>query len=173
VDACAGAGGKTLHLAALMKNKGSIIALDVQEKRLTELKLRARRAGAHCIETRLIEGSKVIKRLKNSADRLLLDVPCSGLGVLRRNPDSKWKLTPEKMETLNQLQKKIINEYSEILKPGGLMVYATCSVLPSENQNVIAEFLKNRSDWILEQELSLDPSQGMTDGFYVARIKKT
>ena len=99
IDACAGGGGKTLHLAALMQNKGRIIALDTEAWKLDELKKRARRAGASdIIETRVIDSSKVIKRLENSADRVLLDVPCSGLGVLRRNPDAKWKLSPEFIE---------------------------------------------------------------------------
>jgi 16S rRNA (cytosine967-C5)-methyltransferase len=92
IDACAGGGGKTLHLATLMENKGQIIALDTEAWKLKELKKRARRNGAHIVETRPIESTKVIKRLANSADRVLLDVPCSGLGVIRRNPDAKWKL---------------------------------------------------------------------------------
>ena len=95
IDACAGGGGKTLHLAALMNNKGRIIAMDTEGWKLDELKKRARRAGVGNIEPRAIESSKTIKRLENSADRLLLDVPCSGLGVIKRNPDAKWKLTPE------------------------------------------------------------------------------
>ncbi len=105
IDACAGAGGKTLHLAALMQNKGRIIAMDIENFKLDELKKRARRAGAsNNIETRLIDSSKVIKRLENSADRLLIDVPCSGLGVLRRNPDAKWKLSPEFIEQVKATQ---------------------------------------------------------------------
>ena len=95
VDACAGAGGKTLHLASLMENKGQLIAMDIYESKLKKLKVRTRRNGVHNVTTRAIESTKVIKKLYNSADRLLLDAPCSGLGVLRRNPDSKWKLQPE------------------------------------------------------------------------------
>ena len=108
VDACAGAGGKTLHLAAIMKNKGRIIAMDVEAYKLEELQKRARRAGVNNLETRVIESSKTIKRLENSADRLLLDVPCSGLGVLKRNPDAKWKLSPEFIENVKELQQHII-----------------------------------------------------------------
>jgi len=92
IDACAGAGGKTLHIAALMENKGQIIAMDIYGNKLKELKRRAKRAGAHNLETREIDSTKVIKKLHNSADRVLIDAPCTGLGVLRRNPDAKWKL---------------------------------------------------------------------------------
>ncbi len=102
VDACAGAGGKTLHIAALMKNKGQIIALDIFEWKLAELKRRAKRAGAHNIETRVIDDNKVIKRLHNSADRLLIDAPCSGLGVLKRNPDSKWKIDQDFIDRIKK-----------------------------------------------------------------------
>jgi 16S rRNA (cytosine967-C5)-methyltransferase len=102
IDACAGAGGKTLHLAALMKNKGRIIALDVKDRKLQELKKRTTRANVKIVETKKIESSKTIKRLKGTADRLLLDVPCSGLGVLRRNPDSKWKLNLEEIERVKK-----------------------------------------------------------------------
>ena len=105
VDACAGAGGKTLHIAALMKNKGQIIALDIFEWKLAELKRRAKRAGAHNIETRVIDDNKVIKRLHNSADRLLIDAPCSGLGVLKRNPDSKWKIDQDFIDRIKRTGK--------------------------------------------------------------------
>ncbi len=132
IDACAGAGGKTLHISSRMKNKGKVIALDVTQNKLNQLKLRARRAGVHNLEIKLIENSKVIKRLKKRADRLLLDVPCSGLGVLRRNPDTKWKLTPERIQELELIQSQILNEYTGMVKDGGVVVYSTCSLLPSE-----------------------------------------
>src|SRR5688572_29368478 len=122
IDACAGAGGKTLHLAALMRNKGRIIALDVEGWKLEELQKRARRAGVSNLETRVIESSKTIKRLENSADRLLLDVPCSGLGVLKRNPDAKWKLSPEFINEVKELQQHILQDYGTMLKKDGLMV---------------------------------------------------
>jgi len=113
----------------------------------------------------------VIKRLENTADRLLLDVPCSGLGVLRRNPDAKWKLTQEFIDRVISVQKDILEHYSKILKPGGIMVYATCSILPAENQNQVNEFLKTHSEFSLIQEQQLWPSDG-TDGFYMARMLK-
>ncbi|PJC58621.1 MAG: RNA methyltransferase, partial [Ignavibacteria bacterium CG_4_9_14_0_2_um_filter_37_13] len=129
VDACAGAGGKSLHIAALMQNKGKVLALDTEEWKLNELKKRANRNGISIIETRTITSSKVIKRLADSADRVLLDVPCSGLGVLRRNPDAKWKLTNERIEELKSLQQKILESYSTMVKPNGKIVYSTCSIL--------------------------------------------
>lgn len=172
IDACAGGGGKTLHLAALMQNKGRIIAMDTEEWKLDELKKRARRAGAsNIIETRVIESSKAIKRLENSADRLLLDVPCSGLGVLKRNPDAKWKLSSEFIENVKAVQQKILQEYSGMLKPGGLIVYSTCSILPSENEKQVERFLTEKKDFQLLKEKMIYPSKGF-DGFYMALMKK-
>ena len=171
VDACAGAGGKTLHLAALMKNKGQIIALDIYEWKLAELKRRAKRAGAHNIETRLISDNKVIKRLHEKADRLLIDAPCSGLGVLKRNPDSKWKIDQEFIERIKSEQQQILQDYSKILKKGGQMIYATCSILPSENNEQVKTFLSNNPDFSLIKDEKIMPSEGY-DGFYMALIKR-
>jgi 16S rRNA (cytosine967-C5)-methyltransferase len=171
IDACAGAGGKTLHLAALMQNKGRILAMDSEGKKLEELKKRARRAGAANIETRTIESSKVVKRLEGSADRLLLDVPCSGLGVLKRNPDAKWKLSPDFLDRVRELQLHIMRDYSNMLKPGGMMVYSTCSLLPSENEEQVKTFLQENNGFELVEEKSITPSEGF-DGFYMARLKR-
>ena len=171
IDACAGAGGKTLHLAGMMANKGSIIAMDVEPRKLNELKKRARRNQVHNVETRLIDSSKVIKRLANSADRLLLDVPCSGTGVIKRNPDTKWKLLPEHWEKVRTMQSKILRSYSEMLKTGGLMVYATCSVLRSENEEQVTDFLAERSDFRMLEEKRVDPGPEC-DGFYMALLEK-
>lgn len=171
VDACAGAGGKTLHIAALMQNKGQIIALDIFNWKLAELKRRAKRAGAHNIETRLIDDNKVVKRLHNSADRLLIDAPCSGLGVLRRNPDTKWKIDEAFIEKIKDEQRQILQEYSKIVKKGGRMVYATCSVLPSENGQQVSLFLENNADFNLVKEKTILPSEGF-DGFYMALLER-
>ncbi|MBF0120944.1 MAG: methyltransferase domain-containing protein [Desulfobacterales bacterium] len=172
VDACAGSGGKALHLASLMKNKGKIIALDIFEWKLDELKKRAKRAGIDIIETRVIESNKVIKRLYGKADRLLLDVPCSGLGVLRRNPDTKWKLSIEELEETQKIQADILQNYSHILKPNALMVYSTCSILPSENGLQIKTFLENnKTKWQIVSEKNLYPDTDGFDGFYMARLK--
>lgn len=171
VDACAGGGGKTLHLAALMENKGRIVAMDTEEWKLKELSLRARRAGAGNIETRVIESSKTIKRLENTADRLLLDVPCSGLGVLRRNPDAKWKLTPEFVGEVKQLQQHILRDYCSMLKPGGKLIYSTCSLMPGENEKQVSQFLAEHAGFEMEAEKHIWPSEGY-DGFYMARLSK-
>lgn len=172
IDACAGAGGKTLHLAALMQNKGRIIAMDTEEWKLDELKKRGRRAGVANVETRLIESSKTIKRLENSADRLLLDVPCSGLGVLKRNPDAKWKMSIDFIQQVKELQQRILADYSSMVKTGGEMVYSTCSLFPSENEKQVETFLKNQSEnfELLDQKTVL-PSAGF-DGFFMARLKR-
>ncbi len=171
VDACAGAGGKTLHLAALMKNKGQIIALDIYEWKLAELKRRAKRAGAHNIETRMISDNKVIKRLHGTADRLLIDSPCSGLGVLKRNPDSKWKIDQAFIDRIKGEQQQILQDYSKILKKDGKMIYATCSILPSENNEQVKTFLENNPDFTLIKDQKIMPSEGY-DGFYMALIKR-
>lgn len=172
VDACAGAGGKTLHLAARMNNKGKIISLDIHQRKLDELMVRARRGGVSIVEPRLIESTKVIKRLVDSADKLLLDVPCSGMGTLRRSPDIKWKLHQAELDNLRLVQKDILQNYSRILRIGGLMVYATCSILPSENEVQVADFLAENPGWELVQELRIDPDQNLGDGFYAALIKR-
>ncbi|HCN77885.1 MAG TPA: RNA methyltransferase, partial [Verrucomicrobiales bacterium] len=171
VDACAGAGGKALHMAALMQNKGRVIALDIHEWKLKELRKRAARAGVDVIETRPIESAKTFKRLAGHADRLLLDVPCSGLGVLRRNPDAKWKLRPEEIARLIVQQQEILQSYSRMVKPGGKMVYATCSILPAENEKQVQAFLVAQNGrWTLEEELHIDPAKTGHDGFYAARL---
>lgn len=171
IDACAGAGGKSLHLAAIMKNKGRIIAMDTEDWKLQELQKRARRAGVSNLEAKLIESGKTVKRLAGSADRLLLDVPCSGLGVLKRNPDAKWKLSPDFISKVKDLQQHILRDYCDMLKPGGLMVYSTCSILPSENENQVQQFLSEKSGFTLVEQRHVFPSQGF-DGFYMALIKK-
>ncbi|KAB2907299.1 MAG: RsmB/NOP family class I SAM-dependent RNA methyltransferase [Ignavibacteriaceae bacterium] len=173
IDACAGAGGKSLHLAALMGNKGRIISLDIEAKKLDELKKRSKRNGAEIIERRLIDSRKVIKRLKESADLVLLDAPCSGLGVLRRNMDAKWRLQPERIEELKKLQWEILSDYSSMVKPGGKLVYVTCSILPSENGRQTERFLKEYGyNFRLEEEQNISPADSGFDGFYLARFMR-
>ncbi len=169
IDACAGAGGKTLHLAALMRNTGTLIALDTDGRKLTELKRRARRAGVQNLETRLITSSKVVKRLTDRADRLLLDVPCSGLGVLRRNPDAKWKLQPGFLGEVRSWQTDILERYPRMVGQGGKVVYATCSILPSEGEAQVAKYLAAHADRRLEASERLSPLDRY-DGFYWARL---
>jgi 16S rRNA (cytosine967-C5)-methyltransferase len=174
VDACAGAGGKTLHLASLMQNKGQLIAMDLYESKLKQLKLRAKRNGAFNIEYRIIESTKVIKKLEQKADRLLIDAPCSGLGVLKRNPDAKWKLQPEFIDNIRKVQAEILESYSRMVKPGGKMVYATCSVLPSENQEQVQRFLATEAgkNFDFVKDSSLLASTSGFDGFYMALFER-
>lgn len=174
IDTCAGAGGKTLHLASFMKNKGQIIAMDIYESKLRKLKVRARRNKVHNIDTRVIDSTKPIKKLYGKADRVLIDAPCSGLGVLRRNPDSKWKLQPEFLENIKKVQQEILQQYAKMVKQGGKLVYATCSVLPSENQNQIVEFLASESgkDFRLVKDNKVLAHTSGFDGFYMAQLER-
>ncbi|MDV7138510.1 class I SAM-dependent methyltransferase [Maribacter sp. TH_r10] len=175
IDTCAGAGGKTLHLAALMENKGQLIALDIYGNKLKELKRRARRNGAHNIEPRTIESTKVIKKLYNSADRVLIDAPCTGLGVLRRNPDAKWKLQPDFLEKITKTQQEILRSYSKMVKPRGKMVYATCSILPQENSEQVLSFLASEEgkEFTLAKENKIYASKTGFDGFYMALLERS
>lgn len=175
VDTCAGAGGKSLHLAALMENKGQLISMDIYGSKLKELKRRARRNGAHNIEVREIESSKVYKKLYGSADRVLIDAPCTGLGVLRRNPDSKWKMQPEFLAKIVKTQQEILRNYSKIVKPGGKMVYATCSILPQENGDQVKSFLSSDEgkDFKLVRDKKIYASKSGYDGFFMALLEKS
>ena len=174
VDTCAGAGGKTLHIAALMENKGQLIALDIYGNKLKELKRRAKRSGAHNIETREISSTKVIKKLHKSADRVLIDAPCTGLGVLRRNPDAKWKLQPNFLDKITNTQEQILRDYSKMVKEGGKMVYATCSILPQENNEQVTKFLASEEgkDFSLKKEKNIYASVSGYDGFYMALLSR-
>lgn len=172
IDACAGAGGKTLQLAALMKNKGTIYALDIYDKKLIELQKRAHRAGAKIIKCALMDYTAQ-NFLFEKADKLLLDVPCTGLGVLRRNPDTKWKLTASILQDNINLQWEIFSSYHSMLKKGGELLYTTCSILPSENQQQVQKFLAaQEGKYTLLNEYILSPSQTGFDGFYMALLKK-
>lgn len=172
IDACAGAGGKSLHLSALSKGKGRVLSMDVEAHKLEILKKRARRGGCGNIETRIITDNKVIKRLASKADRVLLDVPCSGSGVIRRNPDSKWKLSPEMIEDLKIKQYQILSQYAQMVKPGGKLVYATCSIFKQENEAQVTRFLSENDAFVLEIEQTLLPNVYGYDGFYMARMKR-
>ena len=173
IDACAGTGGKTLHLAALMQNKGRIIALDTAVWKLDALKQRATRAGVTIVETKSIDTTKVIKRLAGTADRVLIDAPCSGLGVLRRNPDAKWRMTAAKVQKLIGEQKEILDSYHRMVKPGGMLIYATCSILPSENRLQVDNFLTSHSEFSLLEDKTIGPDTSNSDGFYMARMLRS
>lgn len=171
IDACAGAGGKTLLLGALMQNQGQLIAMDVEGRKLGELKKRTQRSGLDIVETRAWEEPKILEKLTETADYLLLDVPCSGTGVIKREPDTKWKLQPEHLERLEGVQADILHRYPRMLKSGGTLVYATCSILPMENGHQVRQFLENNDDFELLEERTVDPG-AHNDGFYMAKIKK-
>jgi 16S rRNA (cytosine967-C5)-methyltransferase len=171
IDSCAGAGGKSLHLAALMQNQGRIIAMDIIPRKLQELKRRAQRAHPkHCIETQVIDATTG-ERYKGQADRLLIDAPCSGLGTLKRQPDLKWRIQTETIEKVRAIQAELLATYTNMLKPGGRLVFATCSVLPSENHAQVAKLLE-QGRFQLEKEYTLSPVATGFDGFYAATLTK-
>ncbi len=174
VDACAGAGGKTLHLASLMQDKGELIALDIYKDKLIELKKRAKRNGVTNLKTIWINSGNEIETFRQKAHRVLIDAPCSGLGVLRRNPDAKWKLTPKFVERVRNTQKKLLGRYSEMVRSDGLLIYATCSILDSENSAQVQDFLasKEGSDFRLDEQVQVWPSESGYDGFYMAKMSK-
>ena len=193
VDYCAGAGGKTLAMAARMNNKGRVVAMDVYESRLDRSAQRLRRAGAHNVERRAIDGDsrKWLKRHAGAFDRVLVDAPCTGTGTWRRNPDGRWTLQPKDLEELLPKQAAILDAASKLVKPGGGLIYATCSVLPAENEKQIASFLERHPNFevvpvealwrdVLPSEppadagntpyLRLSPLKHGTDGFFAAAL---
>jgi len=170
MDACSGAGGKSLHLAALMKNEGRLFAMDVDSKKLSELERRARRASATCIKTKPITAT-IAQDFAAVADRLLIDSPCSGLGTLKRQPDLKWRLKPAALDRVRGIQKELLATYQEMLKPGGRLVYATCSILPSENRAAVETLLATGNFQLIE-ETPISPATTGYDGFYAATLLK-
>lgn len=174
VDTCAGAGGKTLVFAAHMKNRGTIIALDTQAHKLDALRDRAIRAGADIVDTRHITTTKVVKRLHETADGVFIDAPCTGTGVLRRNPDILHRLTAEGLAELVSIQRDILRRNAPIAKVGGIVVYATCSILPEEGSEQIKWFLATDigAQFACENEWLSLPGQNDGDGFYVARLRR-
>jgi 16S rRNA (cytosine967-C5)-methyltransferase len=191
VDFCAGAGGKSLLLGAMMHSQGRLYAFDISEKRLANLKLRLKRSGLSNLHPQLIahENDQKVKRLAGKIDRVLVDAPCSGLGTLRRNPDLKFRQTPESVQAFTQKQAGILAAASRLVKPGGRLVYATCSLLPQENREIVDAFLETHTDFtlrlaneILAQHLiALDtgdclqllPHLHGTDGFFAAVLDRT
>ncbi len=171
VDACAGAGGKTLHLADLTFDKARIISLDTEAWKLKNLLFRANKSGFKSISTNTLPDEEFFKNYAQKADFVLLDVPCSGLGVIKRNPDTKWKLSAEKLEALQKTQAFILQEYTKLLRPGGQLVYATCSILPIENEIQVGKFLSENPDFTLISDHHQWPSSG-TDGFYMALLQR-
>jgi len=171
VDACAGAGGKTLHLAALMKNKGELYAFDIYPSKIRELKKRARRAGVKNLKKASLADPEEIKSLENQADVVLIDAPCSGSGTYRRNPHLKWKFEPGAFEKIIRTQRHVLDEYARMVKPGGTLIYATCSVLGDENRRQVEDFLNRHKDFTFVEEKHVWPGPGR-DGFYMAKLKR-
>ena len=190
VDFCAGAGGKTLLMGAMMQSQGRLYALDVSEKRLRNLGPRLKRSGLSNVHPQIIasENDIKVKRLAGKIDRVLVDAPCSGLGTLRRNPDLKWRQSPQGIDELAAKQRAILCAAGELLKPGGRLVYATCSVLARENREVVEQFLADRPDFqpvrcqqaLEESHIALDsgdflelrPQTHETDAFFAAVMQR-
>lgn len=170
IDACSGAGGKALHIAALMQNQGRVYGMDVEPKKLSELERRAKRAGARCVVTKPITATTP-QDFAEVADRLLIDSPCSGLGTLKRQPDLKWRLKPAQLDRVRGIQKELLANYPAMLKPGGVLVYATCSILPSENRAAVDSLLESGGFTLLE-ERPVSPAATGFDGFYAAALRK-
>ena len=190
VDFCAGAGGKTLILGAMMRSTGRLYAFDVSDKRLAKLKPRAARAGLSNVHPACLSGENDtrVKRLSGKADRVLVDAPCSGLGTLRRNPDLKWRQSPRSVDELVVKQAAILAAAAKLLRPGGRLVYATCSILAEENEDIVEAFLATHGDFrrLSAQELlagqgividcgedmRLSPQKHGTDAFYAAVLER-
>ena len=168
LDACAGAGGKTLHLAAQMKNEGELRALDTYKNKLVELERRAARAGADVAVA--LANDKSLRQLQGWAHLLILDMPCSGTGTLRRQPDLKWRLSLDWLEKLRATQREILTNYRDLVAPEGEIIYATCSILPSENQDQIAWFVGEFPEWELREERVISTAETGFDGFYMVRL---
>jgi 16S rRNA (cytosine967-C5)-methyltransferase len=190
LDACAGAGGKTLELSALMKNRGEIVAADVHSKRLEELRRRMRRAGVSNVRIRRVDDlEELADRHRDYFDVVLLDAPCSGMGTLRRNPGMKWVVTEETVREVAQKQLHILDASAHLVKPGGIVAYATCTLFKEENEDIVEQFLASHPDFVLERppldESRLDltpftagkytklfPHRDGTDGFFIAVIRR-
>ena len=174
IDACAGAGGKTMHLGELLNNNGIILAFDPDKKKLRELEKRAKRNGINIIKT--FNTSKIESTIDftGKADRVLIDAPCSGLGVIKRNPDTKLKMNPTILKKIINLQEGLINYWSKFVKDNGELIYVTCSILDQENKNQIKKFLKkeNGKKFLLKEEKTYLSHLTGFDGFYIAQLKK-
>jgi 16S rRNA (cytosine967-C5)-methyltransferase len=186
IDLCAGAGGKTLSLAAAMDNRGTLLACDTDRARLSKLAPRAERAGAGMIETRLLDPGKELAALADyagKADAVLVDAPCSGTGTWRRKPEAKWRLTPERLDRFAAVQGRLLTIAAELVRPGGRLVFVTCSLLDSEGAGQIDAFLAAHPEWSADalalplghthgKGWRLSPLHDGTDGFFVASLSR-
>jgi len=193
VDACGAPGGKTTHLAELMDDTGTVLSLDVHEHRLRATREAASRLGLSSIKTMLHDATKELSGLEDQVDALLIDAPCSGLGVLNRRADARWRKTPDDIDQLVELQKSILDAMSKCLKPGGTLVYSTCTITREENDDVIDWFLDSHRNFrpsaianflpaslvslgglrsSNDHSIRLLPFVHGTDGFYIARLTR-
>ena len=172
LDACSAPGGKTTYLAEIMENKGKIEAWDIHPHRVRLVEEAAKKLDIDIIHATVHDATIVMPNYKEKFDKILLDVPCSGLGVIRKKPDIKWTRQPEDFEELMSVQEKILDTCSEYLKSGGRMVYSTCTVLKRENEEQIEKFLLTHSDFMLVEQTKLFPNVNETDGFYIAVLEK-
>lgn len=175
IDFCAGAGGKTLAIAASMENKGRILAWDTSKKRLDQISIRLKRAGVHNVQVHVLESEHdaFIKRHKATADRVLVDAPCSGSGTWRRNPDLKWRFNRNDLDEVSKVQQEILHSAARLVKPGGRLIYATCSLLAEENEKQIEHFLKNNEQFkIAAPYFKVTPHGNGMDGFFAAVLER-
>ena len=184
IDVCAAPGGKTTHIAELMGDNGKIWACDQTASRLRKLKENAQRLNLQSIEI-CTGDSRNLAQFYNTADRVLLDAPCSGLGTMHRHADARWRQTPASVQELSQLQKELLSHNATFVKTGGVLVYATCTLHPAENEQIISEFLATNSHWQIEPHsfnlvdisspgwLKVWPHQQDMDGFFMVRLRKT
>lgn len=185
IDACAAPGGKATHLAALMGGRGRVLACDIYDHKLRRIEENSKRLGIGILETELMDARNLWKKYDGQADRVLVDAPCSGLGVLRRKPDARWKKNPADLQALPELQSAILEGSARAVKPGGVLVYSTCTMEAAENQQVVEAFLKAHGNFHLDDTGSFLPSEKRegkmvqlypqrdgTDGFFIARMIK-
>ncbi|MGB9660629.1 MAG: 16S rRNA (cytosine(967)-C(5))-methyltransferase RsmB [Moorellaceae bacterium] len=192
IDACAAPGGKTTHLAQMMQDRGRIWAVDIHAHRLQLIQENCHRLGVTCVQTVQADAAELGRRFAGTADYLLLDAPCTGLGVLRRRPDIRWRKDLQRLEELSRLQLSLLSGSVEALKPGGVLVYSTCSLAPEENQEVLQRFLQETPGMVYEDlsgylpslppdlkeqaaagQVQFWPHRHGTDGFFVARLRRT
>lgn len=185
IDACAAPGGKTTHIAQRMENRGHILAFDIYEEKLHRIERNAKRLGISIIEARLHDAREIGTHYAGQADRVLVDAPCSGLGVLRRKPDARWRKNPSDAKTLPPLQRVILASAAEAVKPGGILVYSTCTMEECENARVVEDFLRTHADFVLEETgaflpvvktaehmVQIMPEEGGPDGFFIVRMRR-
>ncbi len=173
LDACAAPGGKTTYIAEIMENTGKVEAWDIYEHRTKLIEQNAKRLGINIIQTKINDASKYDEKLNEKFDKILLDVPCLGIGVIKRKPDIKWQRKPEDVEAITKIQKEILNNCSKYLKNGGTIVYSTCSIFKKENEDVIYEFLQNNKDFKIDENsiINILPDEEK-DGFFMCKINK-